>query len=695
MPDRGAQRIEQVILMVMVCAGIAGFGAAYGQQPAWAFWFPCLLSIFWRIRHVPAGAQIAARIGAHLFEVLALILGLIFMAYPVLAPETATRLTLIAGYGLCFFATLFLLGSPVWDRATSFFPAAVGLLVVDCYNPLALIRPLLAGGALAVFAYLALPMIADGLRKVAAAQWARLAVFLTISAGIAAATIVLLPLLQSQVEQATFQMFLSAGQGYSGLSTTAHLGDLEQLKLSPRVALRVWSSRAQDLRARAYSRFDGRNWTANPGAGSALRPVPDATIPAAGLRDWLDAIPGSSYEMSGTTDSTPLIFTRIVPAAMSEGLLVSPGNKAFVRGELASVRVDAQENLQPPTTGAVGIYGSVNHAGDLGQPGKASPKEIEEALQLPADTDPRFRVLAARLAEGATSAEEKIRRTLALVSTECRYSLAPGKFRTKQPVAEFLFEKKIGYCQYFASAAAVLLRLQGVPTRYVSGFHVTEEDRMGDHYVVRDLDAHAWIESYVPGKGWVASDPTPAAEYQALHSGLRRGWIASVWERTTSAGSEAWVWLRRSDWRSSLSWMWRRTRNGLPWIVLALMVAALAWLARTFTRRKKAIPIQVPASLSRLDAVESTPELSALMQRVERCWSECGCPRPPHRGPQEHLVTVPADKLTPAARRSAEQVVEAYYRCSFGGVRVPNDEIAALQRECAVLEQDRVAVRRD
>jgi LPXTG-motif cell wall-anchored protein len=78
------------------------------------------------------------------------------------------------------------------------------------------------------------------------------------------------------------------------------------------------------------------------------------------------------------------------------------------------------------------------------------------------------------------------------------------------PLLDFLFKTHAGYCQHFAGAATLLLRLAGVPTRVVSGFATGK--RTGETtYAVRDKDAHAWIEVYFPGYGWVPFNPTPAS----------------------------------------------------------------------------------------------------------------------------------------------------------------------------------------
>ncbi len=87
------------------------------------------------------------------------------------------------------------------------------------------------------------------------------------------------------------------------------------------------------------------------------------------------------------------------------------------------------------------------------------------------------------------------------------YSETPP--RRPLPLDAFLFRDRIGYCQQFAGAAALLLRLGGVPARVATGFTRGKPDGADGEYVVRDYDAHAWIEVWFPRVGWVQFDPTP------------------------------------------------------------------------------------------------------------------------------------------------------------------------------------------
>ena len=184
-----------------------------------------------------------------------------------------------------------------------------------------------------------------------------------------------------------------------------------------------------------------------------------------------------------------------------------PGQTLLLRIRATSLETDEEGELLPPLASGNEIYGLINRRHDeVIEPGIASPQLLKECLGVPKDTDARLRELAAKLAHGAATPDECIHRTFAYLAGECHYSLEVGTFHSRQPVAEFLFEKKRGYCQYFASAAALLLRLEGVPCRYVTGFNVQEDNRQGDHYVVREMDAHAWIEAYDPRRGWLELD---------------------------------------------------------------------------------------------------------------------------------------------------------------------------------------------
>jgi protein-glutamine gamma-glutamyltransferase len=117
--------------------------------------------------------------------------------------------------------------------------------------------------------------------------------------------------------------------------------------------------------------------------------------------------------------------------------------------------------------------------------------------------------LAQKLKAQSTSPYDFVQRVQREVRRNARYTEAPPL--TKVPLDTFLFgNPKLGYCQQFSGAMALLLRMGGVPARVASGFAPGSYDKERREYVVRDLDAHSWVEAYFPGYGWVPFDPTPS-----------------------------------------------------------------------------------------------------------------------------------------------------------------------------------------
>jgi hypothetical protein len=129
-------------------------------------------------------------------------------------------------------------------------------------------------------------------------------------------------------------------------------------------------------------------------------------------------------------------------------------------------------------------------------------------LQIPRDLSPKI----TKLAKGfATESHDKTIQAIVnyLRNDAFSYSLKTLPL-SKNPLEEFLFETKSGNCEFFASALAVLLRVNGIPARLVGGYRGGYFNDVGQYYLVPQKYAHAWVEAYSMPKGWVRLDPTPA-----------------------------------------------------------------------------------------------------------------------------------------------------------------------------------------
>jgi hypothetical protein len=133
----------------------------------------------------------------------------------------------------------------------------------------------------------------------------------------------------------------------------------------------------------------------------------------------------------------------------------------------------------------------------------------ERYLQIPARLDRRIPALARTMAWQADTELGEARAIEARLRSDYGYTLQLPKREPADPLADFLFQRKQGHCEYFASAMTVLLRTADIPARIVTGFLGGEYNPITDLWVVRASDAHSWVEAWIPGYGWTTFDPTP------------------------------------------------------------------------------------------------------------------------------------------------------------------------------------------
>jgi transglutaminase-like putative cysteine protease len=132
-------------------------------------------------------------------------------------------------------------------------------------------------------------------------------------------------------------------------------------------------------------------------------------------------------------------------------------------------------------------------------------------IQVPTDMPGYYRIgeLGVSLVGDEEHPLQKARILRDYFHNEFEYSLDPNIQNPDRFIEEFLFENRAGHCEFFATSMAILCRLQGVPARVVNGFYTDEISPLGNYFMVRQEHAHAWVEVFDPGLGWVSFDPTP------------------------------------------------------------------------------------------------------------------------------------------------------------------------------------------
>lgn len=150
------------------------------------------------------------------------------------------------------------------------------------------------------------------------------------------------------------------------------------------------------------------------------------------------------------------------------------------------------------------------------------PAQIRQGLQLDRSRNPRTKQLLRSLNTQQANSKAVVAQVLDFFrESGLFYSLNPPLLTTRDPVDEFLFDTRTGYCAHFAQAFAWMMRFAGIPARIVVGYQGGELNPLGEYLIVRQSDAHAWVEIVLPGQGWTRIDPTRTVAPERIASGIR------------------------------------------------------------------------------------------------------------------------------------------------------------------------------
>lgn len=199
-------------------------------------------------------------------------------------------------------------------------------------------------------------------------------------------------------------------------------------------------------------------------------------------------------------------------------------------------------------------------------------------LSLPLDRNPRLEALG-RAWSALPTAEQRLQAARAwFLAQPFLYSLRPGALPDQAPFDAFLFERRIGFCGHYAASFSALMRAAGVPSRVVSGYRGGRwvVPIGGDGYLdLRQSDAHAWSEVWLPELGWRAVDPSlwirglAPGEALASGNGLQH-WLQRQWWGLDISWTRLWLGFDRD---SQASLLRRLLGPALPWLGLIVLVA--------------------------------------------------------------------------------------------------------------------------
>lgn len=448
--------------------------------------------------------------------------------------------------------------------------------------------------------------------------------------------------------------------GLSGLSDNMSPGSLNSLILSDAVAFRAaFRSRIPEpkelyWRGPVLWDYDGRTWT----APRIVQRIDELPAPAGQAefdytvtlephnKRWLFALefPGQRPSRSmATADMQLLSFTPV---------------RSRMRYDMTSSALPAYGRNEDRTV-------------------------LLRALRLPAESNPRTLAYAQELRRKFPLDRDLVDAVLNQFRSEnFVYTLSPPLLGG-EPVDEFLFDTRRGFCEHYASAFTVLMRAAGIPARVVTGYLGGEINPVGEYILVRQADAHAWVEIWLPNAGWMRVDPTAAVSPARVERGIASALPASDNLPIFVRGDFEMLQRIRLTW-DSVTYTWNQwvlgytpdrqrlflTHLGFSeatWRTLAVLMMIFAGIA---------VLIGAALTLRELRAARADP-VKAAYERFCRKLARHGLPRGAAEGPRVYARR--AAQWRPDVAGAVHDITDRYVALRYGRRRAA-DAVQDLQR---------------
>jgi len=482
--------------------------------------------------------------------------------------------------------------------------------------------------------------------------------------------------------------YAAGGELASGFSDRVQLGRIGEIQQSNSVVMHIQIDGDTDghhdlmWRGVALSIFDGKNWWS---------PQKRVILPR-----WSDGrfvLPTGASAPQVRSHLPQSIHYRVLLEPIGTDVFFLAPHGASLSGNYHMLTMDGEgavydlDRDHPPT-----LYEADS---DISRPSAAQLRSAptdysldgwQQYLKVPAKLDERIPELARQISGAAPTNYDKAVALEHYLTSNYGYTLQLGRKSPRDPLAYFLFERKEGHCEYFASAMAVMLRTLNIPSRVVNGFRTGEFNDVTGQYVVRARNAHSWVEVYFPNYGWISFDPTPAAGLET-HTGLGRAMlyldaVSSFWrewvvnydfghQRTLAVGAARGTYrykemlqhwaadrydemlrfarhVRHSAVHSPLRWI---SLSAAALLVILLLVTRSAILAFFTRRRISAYP-------------EKSPQAAATLWygRMTRSLARKGWRKSAAHTPEEFVHTI-AD---PELRNAVASFTNHYENARFG-----------------------------
>lgn len=495
----------------------------------------------------------------------------------------------------------------------------------------------------------------------------------------------------------------------TGFSESVRLGEIGPLLQNDQTVMRVRLEKAENLynprwRGVALDYFDHKGWSKS--RSRSLQPFVKTEK--------------NVFIVDQTSRASEMVVQTVYLEPIQTPVLFALSRPILVQGSFPVINKDSENSLNVNIFGADRL--SYRVYSDTFTPGTENlrkdngnyPANFARYLQLPEKLDPRISGLAAQITNKTANRYDKAKAIENYLQTQFGYTLelrAGGE----QPLADFLFNIREGHCEYFATAMAVMLRTQGIATRIVNGFQTGEYNETADVFVVKQKDAHSWVEVYFPQEdAWIPFDPTPFAGQNGSTANSAGGFLGSF-NKYLEALETFWIqyfvafdnqeqrslfrsvrsgfqdyqaqtsgWL--NDFQEKLSSWWKEARGdkgfeqsavaigyGLAYLATAVLgIFLLVWLYRRII--KLAIWQKILIWLRQ----KNDKSIVEFYERMQRVLASKGFTRQPYQTPLEFAFALKMPE--------AVSITEKYNRVRFGEKNLSSDEAKEIESWLQKLE---------
>ncbi len=471
-----------------------------------------------------------------------------------------------------------------------------------------------------------------------------------------------------------------------GFTDRMTLGDMDLLRTEETVLIRLEPLEQQELTQKGRGRPDHlpirlrgavfdtyqnrtwrqqqKQWTRAAGRRGVYRLTPDATRRSIGYEVLLESI------------DPPVLF---IPEGTAEIVTYPIASGGTMRAR--RLQRNALGMLRYHDKAKVGLQYRVYHSGapPFGDP----PGPDNDYLQLPPNASRLARLAQTYAGQGSRS--QQITRVIRGLRQDYRYATRladdPRNALAATPLDRFLFARKTGTCEHFATALTLMLRTIGIPARAASGFSGADWNTVGQFYAVRKRFAHSWTEAYL-NQAWQTFDATPAAEGAMVRrkppaitlalDALRMRWHKYIIGYDAASQISLLSNIKRFAEKNRLVNI--GNRPPLLWLLAIPPVMLLFWLAIKWARRNR---IRFRRHAGHGSSRRSLTIATKLYHRLDRRLTRLGHPRAPMSTPLEHLDII--RQVDPLLADRLALITARYNAVRFGSEQLPLEEANRLK----------------